>query len=308
VNRPVAVVDVGSLSTRLLVTTGEGRGRRDQVVTRLGAAAGPGGALAAEALARVGAALERFAPAIEEAGVGEVAVVATAAARKAPNAGDLAAVVRRVLGVDPVVLSAEDEARLTFRGATADLDNPGPVLVLDIGGGSTEFAVGDRDRGMASWWSAEVGAGTLTDTYLHSDPPTPWELTAALSVVEVHIDDVIREVEGLGDALRDGVVVAVGGTVTTVAAVELGLAAHDPDRIHRLVLPKAAVEDVFRTLATETAADRAHNPGLPADRVGVIVGGCCVLVEVLRRLGIGEVRVSERDLLDGVAAERLAAR
>jgi exopolyphosphatase/guanosine-5'-triphosphate,3'-diphosphate pyrophosphatase len=235
-------------------------------------------------------------------------VVATAAARLAANAADLAAVVDEVLGVEMVVLTSEDEARLAFAGATAGLDHTGPLLVLDIGGGSTEFSVGSVAEGVTGWWSADVGAGTLTDAYLDSDPPTPWELTAALSVVELHIDDVIREVDGLGGALKDGIVVGVGGTITTAAAVELGLAHHDPELVHGSVLTKDAVEDVFRTLATESAHDRAFNPGLPPDRVDVIVGGCCVLVEVMRRLGIAEVRVSERDLLDGVAAERLARR
>lgn len=303
---PVAVVDLGSMSTRLLVTDGAGRGLRRQVVTRLGHQLTPGGRLGGDALDRVRDALAQHRRHIDDAGARQVAVVATAAARSAANADDLAAVVDDVLGVGVEVLSADDEARLAFAGATSDLGRDGPVLVLDIGGGSTEFSVGTEAGGMASTWSADIGAGTVTDTYLESDPPTPWELSAALSVVEIHVDDVVREVEGLGEALMDGVVVGVGGTITTVAAVELGLAEYDPDRVHGLRLAKDAVEDVFRTLATETAADRAFNPGLPADRVEVIVGGCCVLVEVLRRLAIDEVRVSERDLLDGVAARLLA--
>lgn len=302
---PVAVVDLGSMSTRLLVTDGHGPGVRHQAVTRLGAGVGPGSALRAEALDRVREVLVGYRDEIERAGVGHVAVVATAAARLATNQADLIALVDDVLGVETEVLSRQDEARFAFAGAAADVDHDGPVLVVDIGGGSTEFSVGPAGGDVASSWSAEVGAGTLTDAYLHGDPPTPWELTAALSVVEIHIDDVVREVAGLGEVLRDGVVVGVGGTITTMAAVELGMAHYDSDLIHGLVLTKEAVEDVFRTLATEAAADRRHNPGLPAERVDVIVGGACVLVEVMRRLAIAEVRVSERDLLDGVAARLL---
>jgi exopolyphosphatase / guanosine-5'-triphosphate,3'-diphosphate pyrophosphatase len=298
VNGRRAVIDLGSLSTRLLLLA-DGRERREQVVTRLGAGAGPDGALAADALDRVGRALEGFATAMGE--VDDLVVVATAAARRAPNVDALVDVVRRVLGVEPLVLSAAEEARLAFAGAVNDLGGAGPLMVLDIGGGSTEVSVGDRD-GLRSSWSAELGAGTLTEAYLHADPPDPWELSAALSVVELHVDDVIREVDGLGEVLRDGRVIAVGGTVTTVAAVELGLDQYEPSRLHHVILTREAVEDVFRTIATESAADRAHNPGLPADRVDVIVGGCCVLVEIMRRLGIDEVVVSERDLLDGVAA------
>jgi exopolyphosphatase / guanosine-5'-triphosphate,3'-diphosphate pyrophosphatase len=305
VSGPVAVVDLGSMSTRLLVTGGDGQEVRRQVVTRLGEGVVPGSRLGGPALERVRAALVDHRAVIDRAGAGEVAVVATAAARAAANAEELTRVVADVLGVEVDVLSAAEEARLAFAGATGDLDHEGPLLVLDIGGGSTEFSVGTVAGGVASSWSAEVGAGTLTDAYLDSDPPTPWELTAALSVVEIHVDDVIREVEGLGEALMGGVVVGVGGTITTVAAVELGLIEHDPAATHGLRLSKDAVEDVFRTVATEPARDRVSNPGLPADRVEVIVGGCCVLVEVMRRLGIAEVRVSERDLLDGVAAQRL---
>ena len=304
----VAVVDLGSLSTRLLIADGSGPGRRRQVVTRMGEGVAVGGTIGDEALERVRAALVDFARDIDTAGVDRVAAVATAAARRARNADALAGVVEAVLGIGVDVLTAQDEGRLAFAGATADLGAEGPVLVLDIGGSSTEFSVGEPVLGVRSGWSADIGAGSLTEAYLESDPPTPWELSAALSVVELHIDDVIREVEGLGEVLRDGIVVGVGGTVTTVAAVELGLSVYDSKRIHGLRLGRDAVEDVFRTLATERSSDRAANPGLPPDRVELIVGGCCVLVEVMRRLAIDEVRVSERDLLDGVAAACLAER
>ena len=306
--RSVGVIDLGSMSTRLLITDGTGRGQRHQVVTRLGQNLVPGGPFEAAALERVRQVLTGYRRHLEEAGLGddEVEVVATAAARVARNPAALEEVVRATVGTGVRVLSPAEEGQLTFAGATAELDGDDPVLVLDIGGGSTEFSIGTPDQGLRQVWSAEVGAGTLTDTYLDSDPPNPWELAAALSVVELHVDDVIRELDLLGEVLRDGVVVGVGGTITTVAAVELGLARYDPDRIHHLRLAKDAIEDVFRTLATERSADRAFNPGLPAERVEVIVGGCCVLVEVLRRLGIDEVLVSERDLLDGVAAQRLS--
>lgn len=302
---PVAVIDVGSMSTRLLVTDGEGRSERHQRVTRLGEGLRPGGVLAPAALERVGVALAEHRRVIAQAGAVDVTVVATAAARSAANVGDLLTLVREVVGVEAAVLSGAEEGRLAFAGATSDVDHDGPLLVLDIGGASTEFSIGRRGEEPRTW-SAEMGAGTITDEFLHGNPPTPWELAAALSVVELHVDDVIRELDGLGEVLRDGVVVGVGGTVTTVAAVELGLARYDAERIHGFCLTKDAVEDVFRTLATEASVDRAHNPGLPADRVEVIVGGCCVLVEVLRRLGVSQLRVSERDLLDGVAARRLA--
>lgn len=302
----VGVIDLGSVSTRLLITDGTGRGQRHQAVTRLGQGLVDGGRFDPAALERVRQVLVGYRRHLDDAGVGQVDVVATAAARRAGDADALDELVRSTVGAGVRILSGEEEGRLTFAGAVADLDADGPVLVLDIGGGSTEFSIGTTAEGLREVWSAEVGSGTVTDTYLASDPPTPWELAAALSVVEVHVDDVVRELELLGEVLRDGVVVGVGGTITTVAAVELGLVTYDADRIHQLRLGKDAVEDVFRTLATERSVDRAFNPGLPAERVEVIVGGCCVLVEVLRRLGIDEIVVSERDLLDGVAAQRLS--
>jgi exopolyphosphatase/guanosine-5'-triphosphate,3'-diphosphate pyrophosphatase len=154
-----------------------------------------------------------------------------------------------------------------------------------------------------------MGASRLTDAYLPSDPPGPDELSAALSIVELHIDDVRREVPGLADALgSSGLVIGVGGTLSTMAAVEIGLPRYDRDRLHGFVLDRPAAEDVFRTLATESAADRAFNPGLEADRVDLIVGGACVVVETMRQLDIDQITVSQTDLIDAVAAELLESR
>jgi exopolyphosphatase/guanosine-5'-triphosphate,3'-diphosphate pyrophosphatase len=139
----------------------------------------------------------------------------------------------------------------------------------------------------------------LTEQYLHRDPPAPEELAAAISVAEAYLDDVVREVPASREA---SLMVGLAGTVTTVAAVELGLARYDRDRIHHFRLTRAAAEDVFRTLATEARADRIHNPGLEEARADVIVGGCCVLVAVLRYFELAECLVSEADILDGMAA------
>jgi exopolyphosphatase/guanosine-5'-triphosphate,3'-diphosphate pyrophosphatase len=142
----------------------------------------------------------------------------------------------------------------------------------------------------------------LTEKYLHSDPPAPEELHACLSVTEAYLDDVVRELPAARDARR---FVGLAGTVTTVAAVEIGLAAYDRDRIHHFELTHAAAEDVFRTLATESRADRIHNPGLEAARADVIVGGCCVLVAIFRYFGFDSCLVSEADILDGLVLSLL---
>ena len=183
-------------------------------------------------------------------------------------------------------------------GATRGLpEDDGPFLVVDIGGGSTEFAVGPNPSEVEGALSVDVGCVRLTEKFLLHDPPQPEELSAAISIVETYLEDVRRELPTVGEART---LVGVAGTITTVAAVELGLATYDPAAIHHFHLTRDAVEDVFRTLATEARADRIHNPGLEEARADVIVGGCCVLVAILRRFGFDELVVSEADILDGL--------
>jgi exopolyphosphatase/guanosine-5'-triphosphate,3'-diphosphate pyrophosphatase len=186
---------------------------------------------------------------------------------------------------------------LSFLGATAELDPAdGPFLVFDIGGGSTEFTYGTTES--EATLSTDMGCVRITEAWLHGDPPTAVELSQALSIIGIHLDDVVREIP---QATEAATYVGLAGTVSTAAAVELGLATYDRDRIHHSRLSKAAVEDVFRTLATEPLAERIHNPGLERERADVIVGGMCVFVGVMRRLGIAECLVSESDILDGLA-------
>ncbi len=172
--------------------------------------------------------------------------------------------------------------------------------MVDIGGGSTEFALGTDE--LESSLSVDMGCVRMTEKFLHHDPPLPEELSNALSVVEQHLDDVAREVPGAGDVDR---FVGLAGTVTTIAAVELGLVEYSRDAIHHFVLTRAAAEDVFRTLATEAIEARRHNPGLDPGRVDVIVGGCCVLVGIFRYFGFEECVVSEADILDGLILSQM---
>jgi exopolyphosphatase/guanosine-5'-triphosphate,3'-diphosphate pyrophosphatase len=174
------------------------------------------------------------------------------------------------------------------------------VLVIDLGGGSTELAVGTPGdpAGPSEVVSIDLGCVTITEAEVASDPPRPEELTNAIGAAADALADARRQLPLLDHVRR---CIGVGGTITTVAAVELGLATWDRDRVNGLVLPRAAVEDVFRTLATESLADRKHNPGLPADRADVIVGGCCILVAVLRNLPADELQVVDADLLDALA-------
>jgi exopolyphosphatase/guanosine-5'-triphosphate,3'-diphosphate pyrophosphatase len=241
--------------------------------------------------------LREYGEAVRAAGADRVRAVATSAVRDAANRDAFLDAAAAALGVRPEVLSGEEEGCLAFAGATAELDPAdGPFLVFDIGGGSTEFVVGTTEpEGVLS---IDTGAVRLTEQWLRSDPPTAEELSMAVSVVRAHLDDVTRE---LPAAARARQLVGLAGTVTTVAAVELGLTNYDRAAVHHFRLTRAAAEDVFRTLATEPLDDRRHNPGLQPARADIIVGGCCILVGILRHLAADEVLVSESDILDGIA-------
>jgi exopolyphosphatase / guanosine-5'-triphosphate,3'-diphosphate pyrophosphatase len=298
VSAAVAAIDCGTNSTRLLVRSSEGTTlERLMRITRLGAGVDGSGRLDADAIARTVEVLREFRTVMDDHGADRVRMTATSAARDAANRHDFLSAASDVIGVEPELLTGDEEARLSFVGAVAELDpERGPFLVVDIGGGSTEFSFGTSE--CEATFSADVGCVRLTEKYLHHDPPLPEELLSAISVVDVWLDDVQRSIDGAADAAT---FVGLAGTVTTAAAVEIGLADYDRGRIHHFALTKEAAEDVFRTLATETRDDRIHNPGLEAGRADVIVGGMCVLVAIMRRLGFAECLVSEADILDGLA-------
>jgi exopolyphosphatase/guanosine-5'-triphosphate,3'-diphosphate pyrophosphatase len=294
----LAAIDCGTNSTRLLVARGGATVERLMTITRLGQDVSETAQLHDEAISRTVEALTGYREVMDRHGVDRVRITATSAARDASNREVFFDRAEQVVGARPELLGGEEEGRLSFVGATAELDPAdGPFLVADIGGGSTELAVGS-DRCEAAR-SMDVGCVRLTEQFLHHDPPLPEELTAALSVVEVWLDDMVRDAPMVRTARR---FVGLAGTVATVAAVEIGLAEYDRDRIHHFVLTRAAVEDVFRTLATEAAADRRWNPGLEPGRVDVIVGGCCALVAIMRYFDFDECLVSEADILDGLVA------
>jgi len=307
--RIVAAIDCGTNSTRLLVArvgsdvVGEGGRRglatldRRMIITRMGERVDATGELTEGAIDRTVDALIEYRGVLDRLGVESVAITATSAARDASNRDELFAAAEAVIGVEPELLSGTAEAELSFAGAVSDLDPAdGPFLVVDIGGGSTEFAYG-TERCLGSH-SADIGCVRITEKFLHHDPPLPEELVAALSVVELHLDDVTREVPGAADART---LVGLAGTVSAAAVIEQGLADYDRDRVHHFELTKAAAEDVFRTLATETRDQRMENPGMEEGRVDVIVGGMVVLVRIMRQFGFESALVSEADILDGLA-------
>jgi exopolyphosphatase/guanosine-5'-triphosphate,3'-diphosphate pyrophosphatase len=308
----VAAVDIGTNSVRLLVAEVDGTSPRDAKlvpldrrmrITRLGQGVDRTRALAPEAIERTTTVLREYGAALEEHGVTSVRATATSAARDASNRDDFFRAAHDALGVTPELISGEEEAALSFLGATADLDAPAPYLVVDIGGGSTEFVLGvERPAGLVS---LDMGCVRVTEQYLHSDPPAPEELSNAVAAVRDLVAEVPRVIPG---AEKAATLVGLAGTVTTVAAIELGLPEYDAERIHHFTLTRDAAEDVFRTLATESAAQRAHNPGLEAGRVDVIVGGLAVLVGIFRVLGFDEMLVSEADILDGLVRSQVGER
>lgn len=305
----VAAVDIGTNSVRLLVAEVDGSSPRDAKVvtldrrmrvTRLGQGVDRNRALAPEAIERTTAVLREYRTALAEHGVTEVRATATSAARDASNRADFFIAAHDALGVTPELISGEEEAALSFLGATADLDAPAPYLVVDIGGGSTEFVLGVEEP--AGLVSLDMGCVRITEQYLHSDPPAPEELSNAVNAVRDLVADVPRIIPGAADAAT---LVGLAGTVTTFAAVEQGIPEYDPEKIHHFRLTRAAAEDIFRTFATESAAERRHNPGLEAERVDVIVGGAAVLVGIFRVLGFDELLVSEADILDGLVRNQV---
>jgi exopolyphosphatase/guanosine-5'-triphosphate,3'-diphosphate pyrophosphatase len=297
----VAAVDVGTNSTRLLVadvgvaggplTTIDRRTR----ITRLGQGVQEARRLDLEAIARTLAVLEEYAQAIAEHGVARVRMTATSASRDASNRDEFFDPAERLLGVRPELISGDEEAALEYSGATHELTEPEPYLLIDVGGGSTEFIGGGRSpEGLIS---VDVGCVRITEQYLHSDPPSPEELSVAVSVVRDHLADVDRAVPGAAHAKT---LIGTAGTVWTMGAIELGVDASESERIHHSRLSRAAAEDIFRTLATETIEQRRHNPGLEPGRVDVIVGGVIVVVTAMRHWGFDELLVSEADILDGL--------
>lgn len=299
---PVAAIDCGTNSTRLLVSDAEARPlERRMHVTRLGQGVDASRRLHPDAIERTVAVLGGYRKILDERGVERVRMVATSAVRDAANPDEFMDAAEAVVGVRPELLAGDEEGRLSFRGATTGLDPAdGPFLVVDIGGGSTEFVVGREEP--VGVISVDVGCVRITEKYLHADPPSPLELSQAISVVHAHLDDVKREVPAVMDAAR---LVGLAGTVTTMAAVEIGLREYDPERIHHFELTRAAAEDVFRTMATERRSDRAHNPGLEEARADVIVGGAAIVVAIMRHFDFASCLVSEADILDGLALSLL---
>jgi len=302
----VAAVDCGTNSLRLLLADADpGRAgltdliRRMEIV-RLGQGVDQTGRLAPEALARTMAVLRDYADVIARSGAQAVRMVATSATRDADNAAEFVRLVKEVLGVAPEVLTGDEEAVLSFTGATAELaagPDPGPFLVADIGGGSTEFVLGEAGRPPARSISVNVGCVRMTERHLHGDPPSEAEVAAAVA----DIDAALEEVAAAVPVEEARTLIGLAGSVTTVAAIAMRLPAYDAARIHHARVAAADVHAVTRGLLAQTRAERAAIGVMHPGRVDVIGGGALILDRLMRRFGFAEVLVSEHDILDGMA-------
>ena len=299
-DRHVAVVDVGSNSTRLFLCDGidaDGpRGERITTITALRRGAGSDGSVAAEALGRFDECLAQFAATIDAFGADEVVVVGTSAVRDAPNRDRVAAIVSARLGVELQVLAGAHEAELSYIGARLATVGDGPVIVMDIGGGSTELVRGDS-AGPAAAVSLDAGGVRFTETFLHDDPPTHAQVIA---LRDEAAGLVIPAFAALGGPAP---IIGVAGTMTTLAAIAHG--GYDPERIHGTILTTDQVQQITENLVALPLAERRLVPGLHPDRAPSIVAGALIACTVLVAAAVDEVAISERDLLDG-ARLRLA--
>lgn len=302
----VAVVDIGTNTTRLLVADVRADGAVEELaraatVTRLGQGVDASGALADAAMQRVLDALAGYRATIDDLGATATAAVLTSAVRDAANGPAFTARVRDEFGLDARTLSGDEEAQLTFLGATSSrrADAERPVVVIDIGGGSTEFVVGERGR-VSTFVSTQVGTVRQGERFVRSDPPAREELAALADEARATYEEAAARV---GGAVHAGV--AVAGTATQLAAIDLALEPYDPARVHGYRLDRAACERLLAELAALPEARRREVPGLDPARAPTIVVGALLMLEALRAFGLDVVEVSEHDILRG-AALRLA--
>jgi exopolyphosphatase/guanosine-5'-triphosphate,3'-diphosphate pyrophosphatase len=301
----VAAIDCGTNSIRLLVAEVDGAtgqlvdlDRRMEIV-RLGEGVDRTGRLAPEAIERTRVALAGYAARIDQLGADRVRMVATSASRDASNAGGFRAMVTSTLGVAPEVVTGDEEARLSFDGAVRGLTVPGPYLVVDIGGGSTEFVVGAAGGSPAvrAAISVDIGCVRMTERHLGGDPPSPEQVAAAERDVS---REVVRALAAVDHAVGR-TLVGVAGTVTTVAALALGLPAYDPDRIHHARISAADVRRITGELLAADVAGRRALPVMHPGRADVIGAGALILRTVVALTGADSVIASEHDILDGIA-------
>ena len=286
---PVAVIDIGTNTTRLLIADLDADGSvveldRRTTITTLGQGVDETGRLADDAMERVARAIAEYRQVIDARGAPSVIALATSAMRDAANGPAFRDWLKEGYGVDARTISGDEEARLTFLGATAGRSDDRETVVIDIGGGSTEYVVGRPRRDPGFHTSTQMGSVRYTERFLHNDPPSPDQLAELADAVTRTVPDARAEHA-----------VAVAGTATSLAAID------GAGEVHGYVLPLGACERIAAMLAGKTVDERRSVPGLHPDRAPTIVAGALILTESIRSLGLSEVEVSDRDILHGAA-------
>jgi exopolyphosphatase/guanosine-5'-triphosphate,3'-diphosphate pyrophosphatase len=311
VTERVAAIDCGTNSIRLLIADIDARKsvltdiEREMRIVRLGEGVDRTGRLSEAALSRTIAALREYANRIEALSPAAVRMVATSATRDAENSQEFVDRVKEVLGASPEVVSGDEEAWLSFSGATRELAGAAlagrdgcapPYLVTDIGGGSTEFVLGGAE-GVSGARSVDIGCVRMTERHLHGDPPSQTEVAAATA----DIDSALVTVAASVPVEQARTLVGLAGSVTTVAGIALGLKRYEATRIHHSRITAAQVHEVTSQLLAQTRVERAAIGVMHPGRVDVIGAGALVLDRIIAHFGFAEVLVSEHDILDGIA-------
>jgi len=301
----VAAIDVGTNTVLLLVAERRG-GRLEPLaeraeITRLGRGVDATGRLDPAAIRETAEVLARFAGEARALGVAEIACVATSAARDAANGAEFFAAARAAAGLVPEVISGDEEARLVWASAWRDFGGAGPLAVLDVGGGSTEFTAGDGPAPRART-SLQVGAVRLTERHVRTDPPGPDDLAALRAAARA----ALAPIGPLAAGLRGARLVGVAGTVTTLAAVEQALPVYDAARVHGSALTLGQIDALAARLSALPVAARAALPGMEPKRADVIVAGAVVVAEAMRAAGFDRLTVSDRGVRWGLVYDRLA--
>lgn len=302
----VAVIDIGSNSTRLLIADIDGGVsviERQSRVTRLGRGVDLSGQLSDEAIEAACEAIADYVEICARHGAERITAIATSAVRDASNGGAFVAELRERFALSAQVLGGEEEARLTYRGATAEERPTVPTLIIDIGGGSTEMIVGSGEE-IAFHTSLQAGVVRHTERHISGDPPTAVELEELAGDVRTLISGALPE-RPEAKALAG---IAVAGTPTSLAAVELGLEPYDPSRVHGHLLSLATIQRLLSQFASVSLAERQAIPGLHPDRAPTIITGCVILIEAMRAFSLDRIQVSEHDILYGMALESASNR
>jgi exopolyphosphatase/guanosine-5'-triphosphate,3'-diphosphate pyrophosphatase len=294
------VIDIGTNSARLLVAdVADGRVTevaRRSTVTRLGRGVDLSGQLSGEAIEATCEAIAEYVAIYREAGAGAVRAIATSAVRDASNGSAFVAELRERFALSARVLDGEEEARLTYLGASSERPPAEPTLVVDIGGGSTELIVG-AGKEIAFHASLQAGVVRHTERHIASNPPAAVELEALATDARSLIEAAIA---GRFEA-RATAGIAVAGTPTSLAAIEMGLEPYDPTRVHGHVLSLSSIQRMLSRLASASLAERVEIAGMHPDRAPTIVAGVVILIETMRAFGLEQIEVSEHDILYGTA-------